>query len=274
MSDSNNNENREKPIESPIDSGEHYRAVAEAAADAIITINSQSTILVVNPATERIFGYSMDEMLGRQLTMLMPEYYRHLHRRGIGNYLMTGKRHVEWGAVQVPGLHRSGREIPLNISFLEFVRNGQRFFTGIVREISEYKALSEGKRDNDELYSAIINQTSVGISVVDMDGHFTFANERFCRIVRRSSAELLKMSPSDITHADDLSASLSKFARARDFGESFEIEKRYIRPNGEYVWVYNYESVLTDPVGERHEVMAITLDITDRKSSDADFQFL
>jgi PAS domain S-box-containing protein len=107
-----------------------------------------------------------------------------------------------------------------------------------------------------------------------MDGHFTFANERFCRIVRRSSEELLKISPSDITHADDLSASLSKFARARDFGESFEIEKRYIRPNGECVWVYNYESVLTDPVGERREVMAITLDISERKLNDADFQFL
>ena len=273
MSNSNNKET-DHQSEDAIDSGEHYRAIAEAAADAIITINSQSTILVVNPAAERIFGYSMDQMLGRQLTMLMPEYYRHLHRRGIGNYLMTGKRHIEWGAVHVPGLHRSGREIPLNISFLEFVRNGQRFFTGIVREVAEHKSNINEKRDNDELFSAIVNQTSVGISVVDMGGHFTFANERFCSIVRRTREELMQISPSDITHADDLSASLSKFERARDFGESFEIEKRYMRPNGEYVWVYNYESVLTDPVGERREVMAITLDITDRKPSEADFQFL
>jgi PAS domain S-box-containing protein len=272
MSDSY--DNGERPSEDAIDSGEHFRAVAEAATDAIITINSQSTILVVNPAAERIFGYSMDEMLGRQLTMLMPEYYRHLHRRGIGNYLMTGKRHVEWGAVQVPGLHRSGREIPLNISFLEFVRNGQRFFTGIVREVAQHKPHGDAGRDNDELFSAIVNQTSVGISVVDMNGHFTFANERFCHIVRRPREELLKISPSDITHADDLSTSLSKFERARDFGESFEIEKRYIRPNGEWVWVYNYESVLTDPIGERREVMAITLDISERKTSEADLQYL
>jgi PAS domain S-box-containing protein len=61
------------------ESEEHYRAVAEAATDAIITIDSDSTMLVVNPAAERIFGYSTAEMIGQPLTMLMPEYLRHLH---------------------------------------------------------------------------------------------------------------------------------------------------------------------------------------------------
>jgi PAS domain S-box-containing protein len=67
--------------------GEHYRAVAEAATDAIITIDSDSTILIVNPATERIFGYSNEEMIGQPLTILMPEYLRHLHKAGITRYL-------------------------------------------------------------------------------------------------------------------------------------------------------------------------------------------
>ena len=69
------------------ESEEHYRAVAEAATDAIITIDSDSTILVVNPATERICGYSVEEMIGQPLTMLMPEYLRHLHKAGITRYL-------------------------------------------------------------------------------------------------------------------------------------------------------------------------------------------
>ena len=125
------------------DSEEHYRAVAEAATDAIITIDSDSTILIVNPATERIFGYSTEEMIGQPLTMLMPEYLRHLHKAGITRYLETGRRHIQWSAAQLPGLHKSGNEIPLEISFAEFTRDGRRFFTGIARDISERKRLQD-----------------------------------------------------------------------------------------------------------------------------------
>lgn len=249
-------------------SGEHYRAVAEAATDAIITINSASTILVVNPAAEKIFGYTTEELIGRQLTMLMPEYQRHLHRTGIARYVETRHRHLEWGAVQLPGLHKTGREIALEISFLEFTKNGQLFFTGIVRDISSVKPHKEDLRGTQELFSAIINQTTVGISVVDMDGRFTFTNERYCQIVGRTQRELLKVSMSEITHAEDLSATLELFARLRDFGESFEVEKRLVRPDGTFVWVHNCESVLHDVAGRPSDVMAVTLDITERKGAE------
>ena len=122
---------------------EYYRAIAEAATDAIITIDSDSTILIVNPAAERIFGYSADEMIGQPLTMLMPEYLRHLHKAGINRYLETGQKHIQWAAVQLPGLHKTTKEIPLEISFAEFINDNGRFFTGIARDISERKRLQE-----------------------------------------------------------------------------------------------------------------------------------
>ena len=125
------------------ESGEHYHAVAEAATDAIITIDSDSTIIIVNPATERIFGYSTEEMIGQPLTMLMPEYLRHLHKAGITRYLETGRKHIQWSAVQLPGLHKTGKEIPLEISFAEFTRNGRRFFIGIARDITERRRLQD-----------------------------------------------------------------------------------------------------------------------------------
>jgi PAS domain S-box-containing protein len=240
----------------------HYRAVAEATSDGIITINSQSTILLVNPAAEKIFGYTTKELLGRQLTMLMPEYHRHLHRQGIARYLETGKRHLEWGAVQLPGLHKSGEEIALEISFLEFVKDGQRFFTGIVRRVAERNHTREVIRDDHELLWAIVNQTSVGISVVDPGGRFTFANEKYCQIVGRTSDELLKIKMADITHEDDLRENHSLFERAIANGEGFEIEERYVRPDGTCVWVHNCVTVLHDANGEQWGVMAVTLDLT------------
>ena len=118
---------------------ESSRIIAETASDAIITIDTNSTILFVNPAAENIFGYSHDEMIGANLTMLMPEYLRHLHRQGLNNYITTGRKHISWNAVELPGLHKSGKEITLELSFGEFNQNGMRFFTGIARDISKRK---------------------------------------------------------------------------------------------------------------------------------------
>ena len=126
-----------------LESEAHYQAMAEAATDAIITINSESTILLVNPAAEKIFGYSIEEMLGQPLTMLMSGYLSHVHRAGITRYLGTGQKHIERAAVQLPGLHKSGGEIPLEISFVQFIKGDQRFFTGIVRDVTERKRAEE-----------------------------------------------------------------------------------------------------------------------------------
>lgn len=244
----------------------HYRAVAEAATDAIITINAESIILLVNPAAEEIFGYSNEELVGRPLTMLMPKYLRLLHRAGMDRYLKTGERHLHWNAVELFGLHRSGHEIPLEISFLEFNKDGQRFFTGIIRDVTERNARKQNLKDSPELLSAIIHQTTVGVSVVDMDGYFTFTNERYCEIIGRTRDELLKISMNDVIHADDLPASLALFKRARDFGESFEIEKRLLRQDGTYVWVHNCESVLNDSSLTARGVVAMSVDITERRN--------
>ncbi len=118
---------------------ERYRIIAETASDAFITIDESSTILFINRAAEKIFGYALAEMLGQQLTMLMPEYLRHLHQAGIHRYIETGHKHISWKAVELPGLHKSGYEIPLELSFGEFEKDGKRFFTGIVRDISDRK---------------------------------------------------------------------------------------------------------------------------------------
>jgi len=75
--------------------------------------------------------------------MLMPEYIRHLHRAGLERYITTNQKHISWQAVELPGLHKSGHEIPLEISFCEWTRKGTRYFTGIVRDVSERKQAQE-----------------------------------------------------------------------------------------------------------------------------------
>jgi len=124
-----------------------FRTLAETASDAIITIDQDSNIIYINHAAENIFGYAVTEMLGADLTMLMPEYLRHVHRAGLGRYVETGRKHIGWSAVELPGLHKEGHEVPLELSFGEFTKNERRYFTGIARDITERKRAEEALRD-------------------------------------------------------------------------------------------------------------------------------
>src|SRR5438034_1827752 len=112
----------------------NFRIVANASSDAIVTIDEHSTIMFANPAVERIFGYAPEELTGRSLTILMPEYLRHLHEGGLNRYLTTGQRHLSWEGIELPAVHRSGRDLIVEVSFGEFTSDNQRFFTGVLRD--------------------------------------------------------------------------------------------------------------------------------------------
>jgi two-component system sensor histidine kinase/response regulator len=120
-----------------LESESRFRVFAETASDATFTINEASTIIYVNPSVERIFGYKPAELLGKSLVTIIPARMREKHHAGIRRYRETGKRNIPWSGVELPGLHKDGHEVPLEISFGEYSRDGVRYFTGIARDITE-----------------------------------------------------------------------------------------------------------------------------------------
>ncbi len=130
---------RDRELEELREAEARGRAVMETVADAVVTVDVGSVIRSVNPSAERIFGYGAGELLGANLSVLMPDYLRHLHEAGMRRYVETGVKHISWEGVELPGLHRDGHEIPLEVSFGEFVLGGRHHFTGIIRDITERK---------------------------------------------------------------------------------------------------------------------------------------
>ncbi len=126
-----------------LDQAQLYRVLAETTPDAIITIDEESTVLSVNPAAERIFGYTAAEIVGRPLDLLMPERMRARHHGSISAYLATGQRHIPWTGVRLPVLTKHGTEIPMEISFGEFITNGRRLFSGLLRDVTSQAAAEE-----------------------------------------------------------------------------------------------------------------------------------
>ena len=124
-------------------SEENYRLVVETAPDAVISIDERGSILFANPASARIFGYDPAELIGKPLTVLMPEFLRKLHEKGFSRYLATGQRHINWQGTELTALRKSGQEFPVEISFGELSRDGHKVFTGFIRDISERKQAEE-----------------------------------------------------------------------------------------------------------------------------------
>ncbi len=122
---------------------ERYRVVVETAMDGIVQIDEGSRILFVNPGAERIFGYRAAELLGQELTVLMPDYLRKLHKSAVASYLKTGEKHISWRGTELTGLHKSGQEISIELSLGEHLDNGRRFFTGTLRDVGERRRLEE-----------------------------------------------------------------------------------------------------------------------------------
>jgi len=124
-------------------SEKQYRLVVETASDAVISVNDSSTILFANHATMRVFGYDPTELIGKPLTVLMPEFLRKLHEDGFRRYMTTGQRHMNWQGTELTGLHKNGREFPVEVSFGEVAGDGRRIFTGFIRDIIERKQAEE-----------------------------------------------------------------------------------------------------------------------------------
>lgn len=124
-----------------------FRSLAEQATAGILVIDDQSAIVFANPTVERIFGHAVRDLLGRSLDVLMPADQRPGHHAGMQRYLATGRRNIPWEGVELPGLTRDGRRVPLEISFGEFETAGRRYFTGIARDITWRKRLERERED-------------------------------------------------------------------------------------------------------------------------------
>ena len=113
-----------------------YRTVVETATDAVITIDAASRIRLVNPAVTKIFGYEPAELIGRRLTVLMPERLANCHLAGMHSYVETGRR-LNASAIESIGLRQNGEEFPVAVSFAESVNDGQHTFTGFIQDLTE-----------------------------------------------------------------------------------------------------------------------------------------
>lgn len=146
-------EDLELHIQAHATSEARYQAVVDTAADAIVTIDEGSIIQSLNPAAVAMFGYVPAEAVGRNVGMLMPALDRARHDGYVGRYLNTDHPRIIGVGREVEGQRKDGSIFQLEVSIAEWRVDGQRFFTGVMRDISQRrraeKALRLAKQEAD-----------------------------------------------------------------------------------------------------------------------------
>ncbi|MFQ5649314.1 MAG: PAS domain S-box protein [bacterium] len=138
------------------------RAIVETAVDAIITTNEHGIIESVNSAVERLFGYAPDEVVGQNVSMLMPLPFRVEHHGYIKSYLQTGEKKIIGIGRESIGRRKDGTTFPIRLSVSEFFLGERRMFTGLIHDITEQKAMEQRILQSERL--AVIGRMAAKIA--------------------------------------------------------------------------------------------------------------
>ena len=169
---------RERAAETLRRSEARYRAVVEAAPDAIITMTTDGLIRSFNRGGERTFGYKEHEVVGRPLRTLMPERFRGAHEAGFRRYLKGGEaRVVGTGPVELAGLRKGGEEFPLELSVGKAGEGQDTLFTGVIRDITERKRMEAELNREHEFLAAMLESLNEGVVACDATGGLMLFNQ-------------------------------------------------------------------------------------------------
>jgi len=130
---------RKRAEEALRESEERFRAIIGTAAEAIVVIDEDGKIQSINPAGERMFGYTRDEIAGKEITLLMPEPYRSQHPAFMETYRRTGVSNIIGRSIEMKHQRKDGSVFSAELTIAEWRVGGKRYFTGIMRDITERK---------------------------------------------------------------------------------------------------------------------------------------
>ena len=248
----------------------HIEAILEAAVDAVITIDEQGIIQSVNPAVESLFAYPPAELLGRNVSMLMPQPHREEHDQYLAHYLRTGEANVIGLGRELEALRRDGTTFPIELTLSEVRIGGRRLFTGFIRDISQRKQAEEALRESQARIQAILDTAVDGIITIDEQGIVEIANPAVERLFGYAPADLIGRNISMLMpspHRERHDAYLARYlstGEARVIGMGREVEG--LRRDGT---TFPLELALSEVRGNgRRRFTGIIRDITVRKQAE------
>jgi PAS domain S-box-containing protein len=253
-------------------SEERFRSVFENSPVGLLLITPDYRIMKANESFRRMLGYSETELeFLNPLDFTYPEDLDENRRRGealfageLSGYTLEKRflkknREIIWTNLRVAAIRdREGRVV---------------YGLGIIEDITERRHAQQALLESEERFRKVFETSPLGMGLITPDYRLAKVNRSLCRMSGYSEAELLTMNPLDHTHPDDWEESAAMSQRLlRGEIPFYQIEKRYIRKNGEIFWATLTSSVIRDHEGRLTYVLGMVEDITQRKEVEGELR--
>ena len=240
---------------------EKYRLISQSATDAIVTADSDGNVVEWNPASEKMFGYSAEEMLNKSLNIIIPPGYREQHSKGMQRIAGGGEHRVIGKTVELEGLHKKGKIFPVELSLAEWTTSGRKYYTGIIRDISERK------RDEEEIkkLSTGVEQSSSSIVITDVEGNIEYVNKKFTEITGYTSEEAIGKNPRILKSGKHDPQIYNELWTTIKSGKEWHGELLNKKKSGELFWESESISPIVNTHGKITNFIAVKDDITEHK---------
>ncbi|MBI5012445.1 MAG: PAS domain S-box protein, partial [Methylocystis sp.] len=253
-------------------SEERYRSLFETSRDGIVTVDMRGHILEANPAYQKMLGHTLEELKRLTYQELTPEVWHDMEAAVVREHILPRGESAEY---EKEYIRKDGTVFPISQRTWTVVDErghivGMRAF---VRDITERKQAEAALRDSEERFRVSIANASIGFAMNGPNDNYLDANRAYCLIAGYTREELLALKGSELIHPDDRPANMA-LAERMLAGEipGFVVENRYIRKNGENIWVRKSVSLIRSADGAPRWIITLVEDVTKRKLAEEALQ--
>jgi diguanylate cyclase (GGDEF)-like protein/PAS domain S-box-containing protein len=263
------------PLDNTVwETAEWVRTVLDTSDCVVLATDAEGTIRYCNAEVTQLFGYEPSELLGRSPLQVLDR--ADLARRapadngepGLDVLFARAKRGQaddrEWLLVRKDGSKFSGR-----VTIRAASENGERIFVLVIHDATEGRRVEQALRESEQRFKGAFEHSPVGMALVSPDGYWLQANTALCRMLGYSEAELKRITFAEISHPDDLNLSITSDRELLGGkSDSYQIQKRYVRKDGQIVWAMVNASLVRGPDRRPLHFVAQIVDVTDQRQAE------
>lgn len=246
--------------------GLNFQALFSTSTDALLLTDKQGCIIEANHAVQKLLGYTVQEITGRYIDSLIPNYYQ-TNRYALGQLNKPPKQRLVDKGQALTVLCRDGscRQIEIDLSILK--PHNYPYVLIVLKDSSHLLRQKQRLSESVESHKAMIEQAIVGILQLDLHGEIAQANQCFCDITGYSKNELRGVKLLDLAHPEERSVLTGRFQHLVNEDRSFSSESRYLHKDGRVLWLNVSLSRISGALRTPTGCFAVVMDVTERTAT-------
>ena len=248
-------------------------ATMDTAVDGIITINASGIIISVNKAVTTILGWQEKELLGNNVSMIVPAPFKQHHDQYLKNYIKTREAKIIGTGREVDAIAKCGEEIPVRLGIGHVELNNEHMFVAFIADLRERREMEAELRKNEARIRALLtNIPGIAYRCIDSPGWPNlFINDEVEKVIGYPAVDFLLPSPKrslgDFIHPDDLHIIEETDLRNP---QGYQIEFRFIDRYGTIKSMLGYGRAIKEEGSDDHYLDGFIMDISDRKKMESE----